>query len=275
MTQIYLKSIKSLKSGVKKYIATFEIITKDQKKKIKTTKFGAKGMSDYTKHKDIDRRERYINRHKKDLRTKNPIRAGFLSMYILWNKTSFKASVADYKKRLKIYNKTGKFPLTISGSKILKFGTIRTYHWLTCDHANINQFGESKIPDNVQNKSLYQRIKNKIKKDVDKKKRRWGAYDSGRLVREYKEKGGKYSGSKNKKENSDLSRWYKEKWIDACSWPTRKSCGRTQSKEKIAYCRPSVKVDSNTPKLIQDLTKAQIKSRCKKKKNNPKKILRT
>ena len=134
-----------------------------------------------------------------------------------------------------------------------------------------NAFGKSKVPDNVKDKALYQRIKNKIRKEVDKKGRRWGAYDSGRLVREYKEKGGKYSGSKNKKEKSDLSRWYKEKWIDACAWPKKKSCGRTKSNEKIAYCRPSKKIDANTPKLIQELTKSEIKSRCLKKNNNPKK----
>lgn len=125
----------------------------------------------------------------------------------------------------------------------------------------------SKIPDNVVNKALYSRIKAKIRKDVDKKKRRWGAYDSGRLVREYKAKGGKYRGGK-AKGKTNLGRWYKEKWVDACAWPKRKSCGR-KTKEKIAYCRPSKKVDSKTPKLVQDLTKAQIKSRCAKKKRNP------
>ena len=263
MNNIKLISLKSLKTGKKKYAAVFEINTKDGKKRKKTTKFGAKGMSDFTKHKDIDRRERYISRHKKDLRTKDPTRAGYLSMYILWNKKTYKASLADYKKRLNIYNRTGNFPLKITGSKLLKFGT--TYY------PNQNKFGESKVPDNVKNKALYKRIKNKIRKDVNKKGRRWGAYDSGRLVREYKDKGGKYSGDKN---NSDLSRWYKEKWIDACAWPKKKSCGRTKSKEKVTYCRPSKRVDSKTPKLIQDLTKSQIKSRCKRKKKNPKRIVK-
>jgi hypothetical protein len=125
----------------------------------------------------------------------------------------------------------------------------------------------SKIPDNVVNKALYSRIKAKIRKDVNKKKRRWGAYDSGRLVREYKAKGGKYRGGK-AKGKTNLGRWYKEKWVDACAWPKRKSCGR-KTKEKIAYCRPSKKIDSKTPKLVQNLTKAQIKSRCAKKKRNP------
>ena len=66
-----------------------------------------------------------------------------------------------------------------------------------------------KVPDNVVNKKLYASIKTKIKRSI--KGRRWGAYDSGRLVREYKSKGGKYRGSKKK---TDLGRWYKEKWVD-------------------------------------------------------------
>jgi hypothetical protein len=85
--------------------ATFNI---DDKKH--TTDFGAAGMSDYTLHHDKERRSRYITRHIKDLRTNDPTRAGYLSMYILWNKPSVKGSIIDYKKRLTIYNKTGKFP---------------------------------------------------------------------------------------------------------------------------------------------------------------------
>ena len=56
----------------------------------------------------------------------------------------------------------------------------------------------SKIPDNVKNPKLYKKIKAKIRRDVDKKNRQWGAYDSGRLVREYKAAGGTYSGKKSK-----------------------------------------------------------------------------
>ena len=131
------------------------------------------------------------------------------------------------------------------------------------ENENTNQFGKSKIPDNVVNKKLYDSIKSKIKSSI--KGRRWGAYDSGRLVREYKSKGGKYTGGKGK---TNLSRWYKEKWVDACTWPKRKPCGR-KTKESIAYCRPSKKVDSKTPKLVQKLTAAQRKSRCARKKKSP------
>ena len=125
-------------------------------------------------------------------------------------------------------------------------------------------FGKKyQAPDNVVNKKMYESIKSKIQRSI--KGRRWGAYDSGRLVREYKSKGGKYTGSKGK---SNLSRWYKEKWVDACAWSKRKPCGR-KTKKSIAYCRPSKKVDSKTPKLVQKLTKAQINSRCARKKKTP------
>lgn len=618
--KIKLVSLKKLKSNKKKYIAEFEITSKTGKKRKKSTKFGASGMSDFTIHKDRERRERYIARHKKDLSTNDPMRPGYLSMYILWNKPTVKASLADYKRRLSVYNRTGKFPKGITGSKKLSFGAkipfdetsmkklpedvqhkiqkevsasdiqkkFKSYKmsreqlvnslkknaqikykrnpnenkrflqklWLNLDPTDeytadwlmkasqiltkddfdftkenfwwkiiksmlidmeeiemegalvdilgepelnyyetsvyaivillnrcgykitlgntgnpswasyaldwwrskktnafgakipfdqtsmkalppdmqniiqervyadevlkkfkqfphkklmqdilkscvyevkdnkgnvieklkavcinnpygniepdndessdlivragkiltskdlenpfwynfllyivgefemqdpnndvyledsqvinwkksekatikmlekidyhvslpnpnwynraltylqsnepVNNFGKSNVPNNVVNKKLYETIKKKIKKDVNKKGRRWGAYDSGRLVREYKEKGGKYTGNKNTKSktsSSNLDRWYKEKWVDACVWPKKKSCGRTKAsiKSKVTYCRPSKIVNSSTPKTIQELTKAQIKSRCSKKSKNPKKIIR-
>ena len=211
--KIKLISVKPLKSGQKKYIAEFEITTKDGKKRKKSkrsTKFGAKGMSDYTIHKDTERRNRYIKRHTKDLRTNDPTRAGFLSMYILWNKKSYKASLTDYKRRLNSYNRTGKFPKSIPGSSLKsKFGNV-TLSYInkfgknkknTTKKSPIKSTKKSKEPDNVKNPKLYLKIKAKIQKDVKAKKRRWGAYDSGRLVREYKQAGGKYSGSKKSKTN--------------------------------------------------------------------------
>lgn len=65
------------------------------------THFGAAGYSDYTQHKDKERRNRYIARHAKDLDTKDPTRAGYLSMFVLWNKPTLEASIDDYKRRLK------------------------------------------------------------------------------------------------------------------------------------------------------------------------------
>lgn len=63
------------------------------------TDFGAAGMSDYTKHKDAARKERYIKRHSRNENWRNMKSAGALSRYILWNKPSLQASLADYRRR--------------------------------------------------------------------------------------------------------------------------------------------------------------------------------
>jgi hypothetical protein len=65
----------------------------------RTTHFGAAGMSDFTLHKDVARRERYFNRHRNNETWSDPLTAGSLSRYILWNKPSLRASIADYKRR--------------------------------------------------------------------------------------------------------------------------------------------------------------------------------
>jgi HAD superfamily hydrolase (TIGR01662 family) len=80
----------------KKLMAVFE--DKDGKK-IKTTHFGARGMSDYTKHGDKERMELYNKRHKKNEHWNKPMTAGALSKHILWNKPSLAGSFNDYKRR--------------------------------------------------------------------------------------------------------------------------------------------------------------------------------
>lgn len=66
------------------------------------TDFGAKNYSDFTKHHDIERRSRYLARHKSREKWSSPKTAGSLSKYILWNKTSLKASIADYKRKFNL-----------------------------------------------------------------------------------------------------------------------------------------------------------------------------
>lgn len=69
----------------------------------KTVPFGARGMSDYTKHKDKTRKQRYLKRHAgMGEHWNKPDTAGALSKWVLWNKPTFKASVADFKKRFKL-----------------------------------------------------------------------------------------------------------------------------------------------------------------------------
>jgi hypothetical protein len=82
----------------KKLMAVFD---NDGRKK--TVHFGAKGMDDYTITKDKEQRERYRTRHAKDLTTKDPSRAGFLSYYILWgDSTSRATNISSYKRRFNL-----------------------------------------------------------------------------------------------------------------------------------------------------------------------------
>jgi len=60
-------------------------------------------MDDYTITKDKEQRERYRTRHKKDLETKDPTRAGYLSYYILWgDNTSIRENIKNYKKKFNL-----------------------------------------------------------------------------------------------------------------------------------------------------------------------------
>jgi hypothetical protein len=91
--------IKKSTNPEKKYMAIFY---DDSKKKVKTTHFGAAGMSDYTKHKDPERKKRYLARHKARENWNNYMSAGSLSRYILWGEPTFRESVNKYKERFNL-----------------------------------------------------------------------------------------------------------------------------------------------------------------------------
>lgn len=74
----------------KKYMAIF---------KDKVVHFGQKGASDYTIHKDDERKNAYIKRHEKNENWNDPHSAGALSRWILWNKKTLQESINDYKRR--------------------------------------------------------------------------------------------------------------------------------------------------------------------------------
>ena len=83
----------------KKFKALF---TDSKNKKKKTIHFGAKGMSDFTIHKDKKRKDRYLKRHRPNEDWNNPATAGALSRWILWNKPTFDASLKDFKQKFKL-----------------------------------------------------------------------------------------------------------------------------------------------------------------------------
>lgn len=76
----------------------------------KTIHFGARGMSDYTKHKDSARKQRYITRHKKreSWSGGGMKSAGFWSKWLLWNKPSMAESIASIERRFNVVIRRGR-----------------------------------------------------------------------------------------------------------------------------------------------------------------------
>ena len=90
-----LKALRRSRKAEKKYDAVFEKNGRE-----KTISFGNASASNFTKHKNATRKARYIKRHSGMGENWNkPDTAGALSRWILWNKPSFRDSVADYKRR--------------------------------------------------------------------------------------------------------------------------------------------------------------------------------
>jgi len=87
-----------IKKSTKPEKKLMAIFTMDNGRK-KTVHFGASGMSDYTKHRDDERKKRYLSRHRKNENWSAPMTAGALSRWILWNKPTREASISDYKRR--------------------------------------------------------------------------------------------------------------------------------------------------------------------------------
>jgi len=97
--KLKLKSIKPSHKKEKKWDATFIYADGHQK----VVPFGAKGMSDYTKHRDPTRKQRYLKRHSGMGESwQKPDTPGALAKWVLWNKKTLRASIADYKRRFKL-----------------------------------------------------------------------------------------------------------------------------------------------------------------------------
>ena len=94
---ISVKISKSTKEG-KKLMAVFQL----DNGRSRTVHFGAAGMDDYTKTKDKEQKKRYLDRHRKRENWDDPMTAGALSRWILWDKETKAASISSYKKRFNL-----------------------------------------------------------------------------------------------------------------------------------------------------------------------------
>jgi hypothetical protein len=84
----------------KKYYALFKNKENNKEKRVY---FGSAGMSDFTLHKDNDRKLNYIKRHQKRENWTNTgiLTPGWWSRWLLWNKPSYTESLKDVKTKLK------------------------------------------------------------------------------------------------------------------------------------------------------------------------------
>jgi hypothetical protein len=97
--RLRLKTIRKSHKKEKKFDAVFEY----PNGRTKVVPFGQKGYSDFTKHKNVTRRARYLNRHSgMGEHWNKPDTPGALSRWILWNKPTLDGSVKDFKKRFHV-----------------------------------------------------------------------------------------------------------------------------------------------------------------------------
>lgn len=98
--------------------------------------------------------------------------------------------------------------------------------------------------------ALYERIKREVKRS----RHDWpSAYASMELTRRYVKAGGTYYGSK--RSDTGTKKWLRERWVqvepfvrDGVSIP----CGE---RNNGVSCRPSMRIDSQTPLLVQEAVK--------------------
>lgn len=100
------------------------------------------------------------------------------------------------------------------------------------------------------NEDLYKEVKEKIMKSYKKN----SAFASGAIVKEYKRQGGKY---KDDKKPRNLERWFEEKWVDV-----NPILGIVKDSAYPVF-RPTNRVNSKTPTLLQEIPKERLKEQYK------------
>jgi len=100
------------------------------------------------------------------------------------------------------------------------------------------------MSENVPAKpALYSRVKAEAKRKFNIFP---SAYASAYIVREYKKRGGTYTGKKSKRKG--IARWMREKWTTQDGSP----CGSKKFKG-VKKCRPTVRISKETPVTWQEL----------------------
>jgi hypothetical protein len=80
-----------------------------------------------------------------------------------------------------------------------------------------------------------------------------------------------------KPEDSDMERWFKEKWVNVCE-PGMPECGRKKGSlnpKDYPYCRPLNKLPGTSVKTVNELSKRDINEMCRRKRafrTTPKKV---
>jgi hypothetical protein len=109
---------------------------------------------------------------------------------------------------------------------------------------------------------LYEKVKKKIMKSYKKP----SAFASGAIVKEYKQRGGRYIDDG---KDRNLERWFEEEWVDV-----NPLIGITDD-EAYPLFRPTVRVNDKTPTLMQEIPlkrlqeQFKLKQKYKDKKNLP------
>jgi hypothetical protein len=97
---------------------------------------------------------------------------------------------------------------------------------------------------------LYEKVKKKIMKSYKKN----SAFASGAIVKEYKQRGGKYIDDGKER---NLERWFEENWIDV-----NPLIGITDD-EAYPLFRPTIRVNERTPTLMQEIPTQRLKEQFK------------
>jgi hypothetical protein len=91
-------TLEPARDGVHKYIGVFT----DEDGKTRRIAFGAKGYEDLTQHKNPLRKENYLLRHRSREDWTNPMTAGALSRFILWEVPDIDDAVRRFRRRFSL-----------------------------------------------------------------------------------------------------------------------------------------------------------------------------